>query len=144
MWLSSECCPWINTFAFSWGEKSTCWCSSWWVRHDSQVRSAATQWWHAKYKVATDKPRHRVVFEAGDYVWVVLTKNHFPTGQYNKLSHQKIEPCKLQKKINDNAKYRLQPQRHLQTSDVFNVKHLIPYNGDPFEGGNLNSKLSSF
>ncbi|GKG01114.1 hypothetical protein Tco_0305819, partial [Tanacetum coccineum] len=55
----------------------------------------------------------------GDFVWAVLTKDHFPVGQYNKLSAKKIGPPEIVEKINSNA-YRLR----------FNVKHLIPYHGD--------------
>jgi hypothetical protein len=33
---------------------------------------------NAKYKAAADQHRRHVVFQAGDYVWTVLTKHRFP------------------------------------------------------------------
>jgi hypothetical protein len=97
---------------------------------------------NAKYKGASDQHRRHVVFEVGDYVWVVVTKDRFPAGEYNKLSKRKIGPCKVLRKINDNA-YQLQLPSHLRTSDVFNVQHLRPYHGDPLHDGNANSGSSS-
>jgi len=96
-----------------------------------------------KYKAAADKHHRRLVFDEGHYVWAVLTKDRFPAGQYNKLSHRKIGPCKVLRKINDNA-YQLKLPSHLRTSDVFNVKHLLPYHGDPVHDDNSNSRSSSF
>jgi hypothetical protein len=81
---------------------------------------------NAKYKAAADQHRHQVVLEEGDLVWAILTKDRFPAGEYNKLSQRKIGPCKVIKKINHNA-YKLELPSHLRTSDVFNVKHLVPY-----------------
>jgi hypothetical protein len=81
---------------------------------------------NAKYKAVADQHHRQVVFEEGDLVWAVLTKDRFPAGEYNKLSHRKIGPCKVIKKINNNA-YKLELPSHLRTSDVFNVKHLVPY-----------------
>jgi len=95
---------------------------------------------NAKYKAAADHCRH--VFQAGDYVWAILTKDRFPDGQYSKLSQRKIGPCKVVRKINDNA-YQLKLPSHLRTSDVFNVKHLLPYHGDPISDSNANSRSSS-
>ncbi|GKB41721.1 putative CCCH-type zinc finger family protein [Tanacetum coccineum] len=84
---------------------------------------------NAKYKKATDLHRRKVIFEEGDYVWADLTKDRLPAGVNVKLHDRKIGPCQIQKKINDNA-YQLQLPSHLNTSDVFNVKHLIPFKGD--------------
>lgn len=68
-------------------------------------------------------------FDVGDYVWTILTKNHFPMGKYNKLSSQKIGPLEIIVKINLNAYYLKLPS-HIQIVDVFNVKHLVPFTGD--------------
>ncbi|GKE59740.1 hypothetical protein Tco_1510107, partial [Tanacetum coccineum] len=38
-------------------------------------------------------------------------------------------PLEIVEKINSNA-YRLKLPSHIRCSDVFNVKHLIPYHGD--------------
>jgi len=64
----------------------------------------------------------------GDFVWVVLTKDRFPISEYNKLSPRKIGPVEIIEKINSNA-YRLKLPSHIRTTDVFNVKHLVPFHG---------------
>ncbi|GKB70409.1 putative reverse transcriptase domain-containing protein [Tanacetum coccineum] len=70
-----------------------------------------------------------VDFEEGDFIWAVLTKDRFPVGEYNKLSAKKIGPLEIVETINSNT-YRLKLPSHIRCSDVFNVKHLIPYYGD--------------
>ena len=42
-------------------------------------------------------------FEVGDFVWVVLTKDRFSVGDYNKLSTKKIGLVEIIEKINPNA-----------------------------------------
>ena len=42
-------------------------------------------------------------FEVADYMWVVLTKDHFFVGDYNKLSAKKIGLVEIVEKINPNA-----------------------------------------
>ncbi|GJR74756.1 putative nucleotidyltransferase, ribonuclease H [Tanacetum coccineum] len=81
---------------------------------------------NSKYKHDADQKRRQVDFEVGDFVWAVLTKDRFPVGKYNKLSAKKIGPLEIVKKINSNA-YRLKLPSHIRCSDVFNVKHLLPY-----------------
>ena len=95
--------------------------------HDNLVKTAA------KYKLNADKKRRHVVFEVGDYVWVVLTKERISVGDYNKLSVKKIGHVEIVENINPNA-YRLNLLSHIRTADVFNVKHLIPYVGDSSSG----------
>ena len=68
-----------------------------------------------------------------DFVWAVLTEDHFSVGDYNKLSAKKIGPIEIIGKINLNA-YRLKLPSHIRTADVFNVKHLTPYLGDSSSG----------
>ena len=84
---------------------------------------------NAKYKVAADIHRRKVVFQEGDFVWAVLTKDRLPAVVNLKLHDRKVGPCRIMKKINDNA-YKLQLPSHLNTSDVFNVKHFVPFVGD--------------
>ncbi|GJZ42323.1 putative nucleotidyltransferase, ribonuclease H [Tanacetum coccineum] len=91
--------------------------------HENLVRA------NSKYKQDADHKRRHVDFEEGDFVWAVLTKDRFPVGEYNKLSAKKIGPLEIVEKINSNA-YRLKLPSHIRCSDVFNVKHLIPYHGD--------------
>lgn len=83
-----------------------------------------------KYKAQADAHRRQILFEVSDLVWVVLTRDRFCVGEHNMLKDRKIGPCEILQKINDNA-FRLQLLPHLKTSDVFNVKHLIPHSGDP-------------
>ncbi|KAI3709992.1 hypothetical protein L2E82_39765 [Cichorium intybus] len=84
---------------------------------------------NAKYKFHADKRRRHVEFEVGDFVWAILTKDRFSTGDYNKLKSKKIGPVEILEKINPNA-YRLKLPSHVRTADVFNVKHLIPFHDD--------------
>lgn len=83
----------------------------------------------AKYKVAADVKRRELLFDPGDLVWVVLTKDRLPVREYNKLKSRRIGPVEILERINPNA-YRLRLPPHLNTSDVFNVKYLSPYHGD--------------
>ncbi|KAE8696147.1 putative CCCH-type zinc finger family protein [Hibiscus syriacus] len=97
---------------------------------------------NTKYKTRVDNHRRQVLFDVGDFVWAVLTRDRFPVGEYNKLKDRKIGPCEVVQKINDNA-YRLRLPSHLKTSDVFNVKHLSHCFVDP-DDTTLNSRTSSF
>ncbi|PKI67383.1 hypothetical protein CRG98_012227 [Punica granatum] len=76
----------------------------------------------------TSRRRH-VEFVVGDFVWAVVTKDRFSAGDYHKLAARKIGPEEVVEKINSNA-YRLKLPSHIDTADVFNVKHVIPYTGD--------------
>lgn len=85
------------------------------------------------------------MFNEGDFVYAVLTKDRFPVGAYNKLKARKIGPVKIVKQINDNA-YKLELPEDAYTSDVFNVKHLIPYHEDEQSNEEelLNSRTNFF
>ncbi|GKC92941.1 putative reverse transcriptase domain-containing protein [Tanacetum coccineum] len=93
------------------------------VVHENLVRA------NSKYKQDADHKRRHVNFEEGDFVWAILTKDRFLVGEYNKLSAKKIGLLEIVEKINSNA-YRLKLPSHIRCSDVFNVKHLVPYHGD--------------
>ena len=84
---------------------------------------------NSKYKQVADQKCRHLEFDVGDFVWAVLTKDHFPAGKYNKLFAKKIGPLEVLEKINPNA-YRLKLPSHVRTADVFNVKHLIPFTDD--------------
>jgi hypothetical protein len=86
----------------------------------------------AKYKVEVDKKCRPLELEEGDFVWAVLTKDRFPIVEYNKLAACKIGPVEIMKKINANV-YQLKLSSHIKTSDVFNVKHLVPFIEDSSE-----------
>nr|GEY73860.1 putative reverse transcriptase domain-containing protein [Tanacetum cinerariifolium] len=87
---------------------------------------------NSKYKQDADQKRRHVDLEVGDFVWAVLTNDHFPVGEYNKLSAKKIGPLEIGEKMNLNA-YCLKLPSHIRCLDVFNVKHLLPYHGDSFD-----------
>lgn len=74
-----------------------------------------------KYKARVDCTRRKLLFEVGDLVWVVLARDRFPVGEYNKMKDHKIDPSE----VLQNA-YRLRLPSHLNTPNVFNIKHLIP------------------
>ena len=75
----------------------------------------------------------------------MLTKDRFPVHEYNKLAAKKVGPYEIIEKINSNA-YRLKLPSHVHTTDVFNVKHLIPFHGDSSEEEDVteNSRANSF
>ncbi|KAL5728355.1 hypothetical protein ACHQM5_001448 [Ranunculus cassubicifolius] len=89
-----------------------------------------------------DTKRRLVEFEVGDFVWAVLTKDRFAIGEYNKLAARKVGPLEIIEKINSNA-YRLKLPSAMRTSDVFNVKHLVPYHGDNSSEDESNSMTNS-
>ncbi|KAK6150316.1 hypothetical protein DH2020_015248 [Rehmannia glutinosa] len=88
---------------------------------------------NAKYKAAADTKRRHIEFSVGDFVWAVLTKDRYPAHEYHKLASRKIGPVEIVEKINPNA-YRLRLPRHIRTSDVFNVKHLVPFHDESTSG----------
>jgi hypothetical protein len=84
---------------------------------------------NAKYKTKADQHRRQVAFKEGDLVWVTLTKDRHPAGPFVKLHDRKVGPCRVLKKINENA-YKVELPAHLQVSNSFNVQHLTPYYQD--------------
>ncbi|KAJ8640312.1 hypothetical protein MRB53_017006 [Persea americana] len=98
---------------------------------------------NARYKQAADKKHREVIFEPGDFVWAVMMKERHPIGDYGKLTDKKIGPLEVLERLNNNA-YRLKLPSHFKTSDVFNVKHLIPYVGDFSDDDFANSRANSF
>ncbi|PKI72482.1 hypothetical protein CRG98_007149 [Punica granatum] len=79
---------------------------------------------------------NRSKVHVGDFVWAILTKDQYPAREYNKLSARKIRSVEVIEKINPNT-YRLKLPSHIRTTDVFNVKHLIPYTGDSSDDDDL-------
>ncbi|GJR25118.1 putative reverse transcriptase domain-containing protein [Tanacetum coccineum] len=94
---------------------------------------------NSKYKQDADHKRRHVDFEESDFVWVVLTKDHFPVGEYNKLSAKKIGPLKIMEKINSNA-FRLKLPSHIRCSDVFNDLAMNSRTDFVYPGGNDGGK----
>lgn len=67
------------------------------LAHDNLVSSTD------KYKSAADRKRRELLFSPGDLVWVVLTKDRLPAGEYNKLKSRKIGPVEILERINPNV-----------------------------------------
>lgn len=64
-------------------------------------------------------------FEDRDEVWVYLSKERHPHGEYHKFKHKKIGPCEIFVKFDDNVyKVKLPPDLHI--GDTFNACHLQP------------------
>ncbi|XP_071909677.1 uncharacterized protein [Coffea arabica] len=98
---------------------------------------------NAQYAQHANKGRKRVVFEPGDWVWVHMRKERFPTSRRTKLHPRGNGPFRVLERINDNA-YKLELPSEYGISASFNVSDLSPFDFDtdfedsrmnPFEGG---------
>jgi len=78
-----------------------------------------------KYAQHANKGRKALIFEPGDWVWLHLRKDHFPTQRKSKLLLRGDGPFQMIKRINDNA-YELDLLDSYLGSHSFNVSDLTP------------------
>ena len=95
-----------------------------------------------QYLKQANKGRHKQVFEPGDWVWLHMRKERFPTQRRSKLLPRGDGPFQVLERINDNA-YKLDFPGEYNVSATFNVSDLSPFDtGDDLrtnpskEGGN--------
>jgi len=101
-----------------------------------------------QYATHANKGRRRVTFEPGDWVWVHMRKERFPTQRKSKLAPRGDGPFQVIQRINDNA-YKIDLLGKYIVSDTFNVADLSPYDAgkdsrsNPFEekGDDENQEL---
>ena len=77
--------------------------------------------------------RREQSFEIGELFLAHLRKEIVPKGEYNKLKYKKIGPCKILRKISNNA-YELKLPLGMGILLICNVVYLYKYNVDTIKG----------
>jgi hypothetical protein len=96
---------------------------------------------YVKFKDVTDKGWRSKNFREEDFVMVYLRRGCLPARTSGKMRNKKYGPCKIIKKINDNA-YVVDLPENLGISLTFNVADIFKY--FPPEESNSNSRKSCF
>jgi hypothetical protein len=76
-----------------------------------------------QYATQANKGRRQLVFEPGDWVWLHVRKERFPTKRCSKLRTRADGPFEVLERINDNA-YKLDLPGEYNVSATFNVTDL--------------------
>ena len=76
-----------------------------------------------QYAKQANKGRHQMIFEPGDWVWLHMRKERFPTQRRSKLLPRGDGPFQVLERINDNA-YKLDLPGEYNVSATFNVSDL--------------------
>jgi hypothetical protein len=87
-----------------------------------------------EYKRRADHHRRQLQFKVGDLILAHLRKEIFLRGMYNKLNMKKIRPCRVLKKMGENA-YEIELPDGIGISPIFNISDLYPYRAGKTETG---------
>jgi hypothetical protein len=87
-----------------------------------------------EYKHRANQHRRQLQFEVGYLILAHLRKEIFLKGTYNKLKMKKIGPCKVLKKIGENA-YEIELPDGIGISPIFNISYLYPYKAEEAKAG---------
>jgi hypothetical protein len=79
-----------------------------------------------QYAMRANKGRKQVTFEPGDWVWIHMRKERFPTQRKSKLNPRGDGPFQVLARINDNA-YKIDLPGEYNVSSTFNVSDLSPF-----------------
>ena len=111
-----------------------------------------------KYVKHSNKGKREIVFDKGDWVWLHLRKDRFPTKRKSKLSPRGDGPFQVLKRINNNA-YILDLPKEYGVHHTFNIIDLISFAGsneeeeeedvldlrtNPFQEAQAQAQSSSF
>jgi len=80
------------------------------------------------YSTKGNRGRKKLVLNEGDWVWLHLRKDRFPTKRKSKLSLRGDGPFQVSERINNNA-YRLDLPEEYGVNTTFNISDLIPFAG---------------
>jgi len=81
------------------------------------------------YATKGNRGRKELVLNEGDWVWLRLRKDRFPTKRKFKLSPRGDGPFQVLERINNNA-YRLDLLEEYGVNTTFNISDLIPFAGE--------------